>query len=81
MGERENMSNQLNDTLRQRVLHSLAKLGFVDCDVSSIHDECVTLRCPIVDRNDQCMIQVALRLMPGISSVVFESSSSNGVKQ
>lgn len=74
------MSNQPNDTLRQRVMQSLAKLGFVDCNVSTIQDECVTLRCPTVDRNDQCMIQVALRLMPGISSVVFESSSSNGVR-
>lgn len=69
------MPSQPNETLRQRVSQSLAKLGFVDCDVRSIHDQCVTLHCPSVDRNDQCMIQVALRLMPGISSVNFENPS------
>jgi hypothetical protein len=66
------MSNQSGDALRQRIMQSLSKLGFVDCTISSIRDECVTLRYQSADRNDHCLIQVALRLMPGVSSVVFE---------
>lgn len=62
-----------NPVMISSVHESLTKLGFVDCEVRDYRNKKLTLLCPSADRNDRSMIQVAVRLIPGINSVAFES--------
>ncbi len=57
--------------IADRIQRTLTRLGFKDCVLQGIHDGQVTLLCPEIDRNDHGMIQVAIRLLPGIQSVVL----------
>lgn len=65
------MSNERNATMVDRVQRTLKRLGFDNCVLRELSDGQITLFCPDADRNDQSMIQVAIRLLPGIKSVVF----------
>ena len=54
-----------------RVQRSLQRLGYDNCEVQAVQDGQVRLTMPETNRDDQCLIQAALRLIPGIQSVVF----------
>ncbi|QDT04799.1 hypothetical protein K227x_31960 [Rubripirellula lacrimiformis] len=60
--------------LKQRVNESLLKLGYVQAKFVSETAGKVTIECTDTDRNDQCVMQVAVRLLPGVTSVAFVAS-------
>ena len=65
------MSNNPVPPIADRIHRTLTRLGFNDCTLQGVHDGQITLFCPEIDRNDHGLIRVALRLLPGIQSVVF----------
>ncbi len=69
------MPNEPNATMVDRVQRTLKRLGFDDCVVPNVSEGQITLFCPNADRNDHSMIQVAVRLIPGINSVVIATHS------
>ncbi|WP_404308716.1 hypothetical protein [Neorhodopirellula lusitana] len=69
------MSPTSDPTPTDRVQRTLKRLGFNACVLQKIHDGRVTLFCPEADRNDHSMIQVAIRFIPGIESVMFAKNS------
>ncbi len=69
------MSNDPNATMVDRVQRTLNRLGFDDCVLRDSFEGQITLFCPDTDRNDHSMIQAAIRLLPGIKSVVFAIQS------
>ncbi|MGB7344270.1 MAG: hypothetical protein WBD20_08660 [Pirellulaceae bacterium] len=74
------MSNNPFANLVDRVHNTLNKLGFAESVVRNISDGQITLFCPDADRNDRSMIQVAVRLIPGIKSVVV-TTKANGTRK
>lgn len=70
------MSYEPSATMVDRVQQTLKRLGFDDCVLKNLSDGQITLFCPDTDRNDESMIQVAVRLLPGINSVVFANQSN-----
>ena len=69
------MSSSSSATMVDRVQRTLLRLGLQDCIVREIRGTQITLFCPSADRNDHSMIQVAVRLLPGIKSVVIATDS------
>ena len=74
------MSNDPNAAMVDRVQRTLKRLGFDDCVLRNIFEGQITLFCPGADRNDHSMIQVAIRLLPGIKSVVLATHSEKEAK-
>ncbi len=74
------MSDDPNATMVDRIQRTLKRLGFNDCVLRDIDNGTVTLFCQEADRNDHSMIQVAIRLIPGINSVVFSDQSQHKEK-
>ncbi|TWT89364.1 hypothetical protein [Neorhodopirellula pilleata] len=61
--------------LVDRIQRILQRLGFDDCDVLDIHEGRAKLLASEMDRDDQCLIQAAIRVIPGVQSVVFVDHS------
>ncbi len=70
------MSNSTSEMIVRKVRRSLEKLGFGDCSIREFQDGRLSLHCPSATRDDQTLIQVAMRLIAGVTSVVFESTTS-----
>ena len=69
------MTNNPRLIVADRIKRTLTRLGSNDSVLQDIHDRQVTLCCPEADRNDHRMIQVAVRLIPGIKSAVYARNS------
>lgn len=74
------MSNEPNASVVDRVHRTLKRLGFDDCVLRELVDGQITLFCPGADRNDHGMIHIAIRLIPGIKSVVFATETDKESK-
>ncbi|MGB7325991.1 MAG: hypothetical protein WBD31_14045 [Rubripirellula sp.] len=53
---------------------SIQRLQIADAQVTELVDGVVTVACRKIDRNDKQLILVALRVLPGIKSVVFATA-------
>ncbi|WP_150122468.1 hypothetical protein [Rhodopirellula islandica] len=62
---------EADSRLRERGNQSLKRLGFDQARFVSVEDKTVKLSCPILDRNDRCIVNAAIRLLAGVSSVKF----------
>ena len=56
--------------LRDRVNQSLLRLGFSKARFVDAEEETITLICPVSDRNAQCVMSVAIRLLPSASGTI-----------
>ncbi len=65
------MSNITSETIDDKVLRSLKRLGFDDCGIQEFSEGRLMLNCPTATRNDQSLIRVAMRVIAGVTSVAF----------
>lgn len=66
------MSTPTSTAIDDKVNRSLQRLGFHDCSIRDFRDGQLSLSCPTATRDDQSLIVVALRLIQGVTTVVFE---------
>ncbi len=71
------MANNTCEMIDDKVLRSLKRLGFDDCETQDFREGRLVLFCPNTTRNDQSLIHVSLRLIAGVNSVDFVTSPNS----